>query len=237
MIEVIGLLKSYGARTVLDIDALHVKAGARCAVIGPNGSGKTTLLRILAGALAPDSGEVHMPDFEEREVGFMPQRPYSFGFSVLKNVQMAFQDQKASREPALEALAKVGMEAFATARGNKLSGGEAQRMAVARMIARPRKLLLLDEPTSSTDIAGNERIEQVLDEYCRQTGCTLVFATHSPAQVQTLSEVTVMLDHGKVVECGPTTEVLFSPRHPVTQAFLKHWQLARPTAGTGAQHG
>ena len=110
-------------------------------------------------------------------------------------------------------------------------------MAVARMIAMPRKLLLLDEPTSATAIAGNDKIEKAIAEYCRQTGCTLIFTTHSPAQVQALSEITIMMDHGEIVESGPTAKVLFAPSHPVTQASLQHWQLTRPACRTETAPG
>lgn len=225
MIELSNVKKQYRGRTVLDIGALTFRQGGRYAVIGPNGSGKTTLLRILAGALAADEGTITMPESLRVDMGYMPQHPYAFDFSVRRNVQIAFKDQKAGRQPALAALRKVGMESLAAVKGNRLSGGETQRMALARMIAKPRGLLLLDEPTSATDIAGNDLIENALADYYSETGCTLIFATHSPAQAQTLAGQILMLDGGVVVEAGPADQVLLAPQSAITQAFLRHWQL------------
>ncbi len=225
MVELINLKKIYGKRTVLDIEAFAFRPGGRYAVIGPNGSGKSTLLRLIAGIIEPDGGSVVLPEDSRRTLGYLPQQPYSFDFSVQKNVMLAFHKQKGAEEAARAALQKVGMERFADARGNRLSGGEAQRMALARMIALPRRLILLDEPSSSTDIAGSELIERALMQYCAETGCTLIFSTHSPAQAQSLAQDLLMLDGGKLVESGPAEDVLFRPKQAVTQAFLRHWRL------------
>jgi ABC-type nitrate/sulfonate/bicarbonate transport system ATPase subunit len=129
-------------------------------------------------------------------MGYMPQNPYAFSFSVLRNVEMAL-DGEAEREAAArEALRRVGMDALAQASGSKLSGGEAQRMAFARMIAKPRQLLLLDEPTSSTDIKGTDLIEATLLSYLQANACTLIFSTHSPAQALRLAEEVIFWIRG-----------------------------------------
>lgn len=223
MIELRDLKKYYGGRCVLDIPALTFAPGERCALLGANGSGKSTLLRILAGALEADAGTAVIPPERRRHRGHMPQQPYSFGFSVLKNVSMAAPggDEAAARE----ALERVGMTAMARAAGGKLSGGEAQRMAFARMIVRKRPLLLLDEPTSAMDVAVSDLVETALLDYCAGTGCTLIFSTHSLAQAARLAQRAVLLDAGRIVEDGPVEEVLYRPQNERAREFLRFWKL------------
>ena len=98
-------------------------------------------------------------------------------------------------------------------------------MALARMIVRPRRLLVLDEPTSATDIAGNDLIERALLDYCEAHACTLVFATHSPAQAGRLAQEVLVLDGGELVESGDSQEVLHHPAHEKTSSFLSHWRI------------
>ena len=223
MIELTNISKKYEDRAILNIPVLVFEEGKRYALIGVNGSGKSTLLRILAGTLLPDSGQIKGVPISE--MGYMPQSPYAFSFSVRKNVEIAMQNVPDASLKARRALKAVGMERLADAHGNKLSGGEAQRMAVARMIALPRKLLLLDEPTSSTDIKGTDKIEATLLQYAADTGCTMVLSTHSPAQALRLAEEIIFLDQGLIAEQGAAEAVLKHPRNEQTRHFLQHWRL------------
>jgi len=223
VIELIDVSWKYAARVILDIPRLSFEPGKRYALIGVNGSGKTTLLRLLAGSLLPDSGEIR--NVPRDEMGYMPQAPYAFGFSVQKNVEIALAGFPDAEKLAYKALKAVGMSALAQSRGNRLSGGESQRMAFARMIARPRKLLLLDEPTSSTDIRGMDQIEKTLLRYTADTGCTVILSTHSPAQALRLAEEIIYLDEGKVFEIAPAEALLNNPRHERTRLFLQHWKI------------
>jgi len=223
MISVRDVLVQAGSRVILDIPLLEFEEGKRYGLVGENGSGKTTLLRLLAGVMQPTQGEVTRQD--PNGLGYMPQSPYAFSFSVLRNVEMALENSPERRAKAARALEMVGMENFLSARGNKLSGGEAQRMAVARMIAKPRKTLLLDEPTSSTDIRGTDSIENTLLEYAQSTGCTLIFSTHSPAQVLRLAQEVIFLEQGKILEKGPARDVLENPQTESARLFLQHWRI------------
>jgi tungstate transport system ATP-binding protein len=223
MITLIHVTKQYEHRIILDVPRLTFESGKRYALIGVNGSGKTTLLRLIAGTLRPDSGKIENVPLQN--MGYMPQSPYAFDFSVLKNVEIALQKPPQPAEKALAALEAVGLEKLAGARGNKLSGGETQRMAFARMIARPRALLLLDEPTSSMDIKGTDQIENQLLRYAAANGCTVILSTHSPAQALRLAQEVVYLDQGKVVEQGSTEQVINHPRVESTRLFLQHWRL------------
>lgn len=223
MISVQNVRVQAGGRPILDIPLLEFEEGKRYGLIGENGSGKTTLLRVLAGTLQPTQGKVTQQNPDG--VGYMPQSPYAFSFSVLRNVEMALENSPERRDNAVRALEVVGMRNFLAARGNKLSGGEAQRMAVARMIAKPRKLLLLDEPTSSTDIRGTDAIENTLLEYTQETRCTLIFSTHSPAQVLRLAEEVIFLDQGRILEKGSARDVLENPQTESARLFLQHWRI------------
>ncbi len=223
MLELKEIAIKYGERTILDIPYLRFEDGKRYGLIGENGSGKTTLLRILAGILQPDIGS--LTQFPSDDMGYMPQAPYAFSFSVLRNVMMALPRSAEREQLAMSALRNVGMENMASARGNKLSGGEAQRMACARIIAKPRNLILLDEPTSSTDIKGMDHIENVLLQYASDTKCTMIFSTHSPAQALRLAQEVIFLDQGRIVEQGIADAVLNRPQHEKTKLFLAHWRI------------
>lgn len=222
MMELVNVQKRYGACVALDIPALTIKPGERLAVIGPNGSGKSTLLRLLAGVLAPDTGTVQTGNLQRGEIGYLPQQPYAFDLSVQKNVELALERESDREKMAQEALERVGLLHLWKARANRLSGGETQRMALARVLAKPRKLLLLDEPTASTDIQAMELIERAILDYVEQTGCTLVFSSHAPSQAMRLSTRVLALDGGRIGECGETVQVLQSPNQESTKAFLKN---------------
>ncbi|HAF61911.1 MAG TPA: hypothetical protein DCK95_06250 [Anaerolineaceae bacterium] len=223
MIELVNIVKKFEDRTILNIPYLAFEEGKRYVLMGVNGSGKTTLLRIMAGTLKPDMGEVK--NIPRENMGYMPQLPYAFGFTVRKNVEIALPKSPSSTEKAMHALQAVGMDGMATAHGHTLSGGETQRMAFARMIALPHTLLLLDEPTSSADIRGMDEIETTLLRYVADTGCTTIISTHSPAQALRLAEEIIFLDKGEIVEQGSAKSVLRNPQNEDVKLFLKHWKI------------
>ena len=225
MIELSQVQKRYGERVALNISTLTIPAGERIALIGPNGSGKSTLLRLLAGVIRAEQGTISLGGLTKTEIGYLPQHPYAFDLSVQKNVELALSGEKEKTKRAQEALERVGLLHLAKARANRLSGGETQRMALARVLARPRKLLLLDEPTASADIQAIDQIERAIQDYMQQTNCTLIFSTHMPSQAMRLSTRVLALDGGNIGELGETRQVLQEPQANSTQAFLKNWKL------------
>ena len=225
MIEITELKQFYGERCVLDIPALSVAQGESLALIGPNGCGKTTLLRLLAGTLKPDMGTVSTGAQPRGAIGYLPQQPYAFDLSVQRNVELSLAGEKNRERLALNALERVGLIHLRHARGNRLSGGELQRMALARLLAKPRKLLMLDEPTASADILAIDQIERALEAYRAETNCTLVFSSHAPSQALRLSTRVLALDNGKIGELGETDRVLHAPQAQSTRAFLAHWRI------------
>jgi len=225
MIKITNLTKAYNRISVLEIPEFEFKSQRIYALIGANGSGKSTLLRIMSGTLTSNSGTVN--GIDASSMGYLPQSSYAFAFSVQRNVEMALTKSKGKnrKQMAREALSLVGMLEHSEKKGNNLSGGEAQRMALARIIAAPRSLLILDEPTSSADIAGIDKIENALLEYKNRYGCTVIFSTHSPAQALRIADYTVFLDKGKIVESGETKKVIQSPESDAAKLFLQHWRI------------
>ncbi len=225
MIALTGVKKRYDARCVLDIPSLKIAKGERIALIGPNGSGKSMLIRLLAGTLQADEGTISLSEIERKDIAYLPQKPYAFDLSVEQNVAIALDGLKNRRQLAIKALERVGLLHLCSARGSRLSGGEAQRMALARVIARPHALLLLDEPTASADIQAVECMERLLMDYAAENSCTLLFSSHAPSQALRLSTRTIVLTDGCIVEDGETGQVLHDPQEPATQFFLHHWRI------------
>jgi len=225
MIEVSGIRKEYTGRCVLDVKELSFEQGKRYALVGANGSGKSTLLKIMAGTVKPTEGVVKSVVVGKKAVGYLPQAPYGFSFSVLKNVIMAIDDCPERKTIAETAIGLVGMSGLINADASRLSGGETQRMAFARIIAVRRKLLLLDEPTAAADLKGIDLLEKALLDYCSENGCTVIFATHSPAQAMRLADEVIFLHQGIVVEQGDVKQVLHEPKSEEAQMFLNHWKF------------
>ena len=226
MIKISQITKSYNGRCVLDIPEFVFEQGGKYALIGANGSGKSTLLKILAATLQPDSGSIeYQPQQLKEQTGYMPQKPYIYDLSVLKNILIAFNHSEPNQEKAISALQRVGMEDFASARGSRLSGGESQRVAFARMLVEPHPLLLLDEPTSAMDLNASDQVEQELMAYCAAHQTTLIFATHSLAQAQRVADILLLMDHGHLAETGTAQELIHHPQTQEARDFLRNWKV------------
>jgi ABC-type multidrug transport system ATPase subunit len=187
---------------------------------------------MLSGVEAATAGHVDVLGDATREdltVGYMPQKSYVFGFSVFKNVAMALSSSGLGKDEVNarvnRALDAVGMADMADARGSGLSGGEAQRVALARLLVQDLDVVLLDEPTASMDIAGTMLVECALKSYRERTGCLMLIATHAPSQAHRISDKAVMLSEGRVVELGDTSEVLSTPTSEAGREFLSYWAV------------
>jgi ABC-type multidrug transport system ATPase subunit len=218
MIKITGLKKKYGANFTLEIPSLTIPAGARVALIGPNGAGKSTLLRLIAGILKPDEGEIEI-SVPKAAVGYQPQTPYAFKGTVAQNVRLAAGGREISG--VLEACNLTELKDKKTGR---ISGGEKQRMCLARMLAGSYNLLLLDEPLSAADIETGALLERVLTKHCEENGTTLLFSTHLPKQAFDIANKILLLDGGKVVEYGGK-EQFRTPKSDFSKAFFALWNL------------
>ena len=213
-----------------DVDVtLDVAEGETVALLGPNGAGKSTLLSVIAGMVRPDRGHVSLDgrsltDVDgratwvpphDRKVALLAQDPLLFPhLTVLDNVAFGPRSRGAgrgaSRAAARRWLEEVGVAELADRRPASLSGGQAQRAAVARALATEPRLLLLDEPLAALDVAVAPALRQTLRRVLERR--TAVVVTHDVLDALLLADRVVVLEAGRVVEVGTTAEVLARPR-------------------------
>lgn len=218
-------------RAEFELDAtVQVRPGEVLAVLGRNGSGKSTLLAAIAGLLRPDTGRITLDDrvltdtatgvllpTHRRKIGLLAQQPLLFPhLSVLDNVafgpRAAGTRRQEARATALRHLTEVDAVEFAQRRPGRLSGGQAQRIALARALASGPDLLLLDEPLSAVDIEFAPALRALLRSVLAHRLAVVV--THQVIDALVLADRVVVLDGGRVVEQGTTREVLTRPRSP-----------------------
>lgn len=218
-----GLKKYYQDRLVLDVDELSLASGKRYGVLGGNGAGKSTLLRIMAGTLAADAGQVDLGEFTRP--AYLPQHPYVFSGTVKRNLTIPLAaDSERLSDPELEALlARLDLLRFLDTKAKRLSGGEQARLCLARLLLVSHDLLIIDEAMAATDVVSMVKLEEVLTEYLRSQGATLIFTTHAPAQALRLADEIIFMDAGRVVEMGPAQEVWAEPQSAVLKEYIHYW--------------
>ena len=193
MIKIEHVKKTYKERCVLEIEKLCIEQGEVLGIMGANGSGKTTLLRILAGTLKPDEGTFQLP----QPLLYLPQQNYAFRGNLIKNVLLGSKADTAQAEAVLDTL---GLLPLKEKKAASLSGGELQRLALCRLLIRPAKVLILDEPTSACDSEGSEYIMHALKAYAKQNEATIIFSTHSKSFAEAVADRVITLNNGKVSE-------------------------------------
>lgn len=216
-----------GGKRVLDRVNLVLEAGPRTIVLGPNGSGKSVLLRLCHGLLAPTAGEVRFNGPESiagrRRHAMVFQHPVMLRRSALANVDYGLAIAGMPREQRLaaarEALDRVGLAPVASQPARVLSGGEQQRLAIARAWAMRPELLLLDEPTSNLDPSATQEIEAAI-QAMHAAGTKIVMITHNLGQAHRLGDEVVFLAAGRIVERAPVAQFLRSPASPEAAAFI-----------------
>ncbi|MGH6725916.1 MAG: energy-coupling factor ABC transporter ATP-binding protein [Pseudolabrys sp.] len=213
--------------TILDRISLVLLSGsAPTVLIGPNGAGKTTLLRAAMGLIPPTRGRITWgsrdtapPD--RRAILF--QRPVMLRRNTGGNVRYALaaagvpRDQRAAR--SAELLALVGLSGLERRPARRLSGGEQQRLALARALARDPALLLLDEPTASLDPAATKAIEDIVRAVTAR-GVKVVMSTHDLGQAKRLAGDVLLLHRGRLIESGPASEFFANPRTLEARTFI-----------------
>ncbi|WP_291852112.1 ATP-binding cassette domain-containing protein [Bradyrhizobium sp.] len=221
-----GVTVAAGAVTILDNLTLEFTPGAPTLLIGPNGSGKTTLLRLAMGLLAPSRGRISWGGREnaaplKRAIVF--QRPTMLRRSAGANIRYALRAAGVPRAERArrcgELLELVGLEALADRAARKLSGGEQQRLALARALARDPAVLFLDEPTASLDPTATKAVEDVIREV-GQRNIKVVMATHDLGEARRLAGDIVMLHRGRVVEAAAASAFFDAPQTAAARAFL-----------------
>jgi len=216
-----------GATAILNRLSLTISPGAPTLIVGPNGAGKTTLLRLCMGLAAPSTGRVTWGGRIDRTPlrrAILFQRPVMLRRTTAANVAYALAQagaphkQRAQRVTAL--LDRVGLCDLAHRPARRLSGGEQQRLALARALARDPEILLLDEPTANLDPAATRSVEEIV-LMAAQSGIKIVMASHDLGQVRRLAGDVVFLVRGALCEQGKAGDFLDHPTTPEAAAFLR----------------
>jgi tungstate transport system ATP-binding protein len=227
-VEVKGLVYETGGKRVIDGVDLIIDTRRITAIMGPNGAGKSILLRLMHGLITPTEGEIlwagrRMDRLLALGQAMVFQRPVLLRRSVAANVSHALGLRDVHRgERAIrvnEALKLAGLEAYASTPARVLSGGEQQRLCLARALSLEPDVLFLDEPTSSLDPAATLAIERLLLDAQRR-GIKVILVTHDVGQARRLAHDVIFLHHGRVVEHQESASFFEHPRSDGARDFL-----------------
>ncbi|MCA3325257.1 MAG: ATP-binding cassette domain-containing protein [Roseomonas sp.] len=219
-----GLGFSAGVIAILSDVSLTLEAGSPSIIVGPNGAGKSVLLRLLHGLLAPSTGRVLWAGDAARRQAMVFQRPVLLRRSVLANAVYPLKlagVAAAEREPrARAALEMVGLAALADRPARRLSGGEQQRLALARAAALSPEVLFLDEPCASLDPTATRAVEEIVGTLAAR-GTKIVMTTHDLGQARRLAGEVLFLNRGRLREQTPAAAFFNQPATPEAAAFLR----------------
>jgi tungstate transport system ATP-binding protein len=223
-----------GGIQVLDIPRFVVKRDEKIAVLAPNGGGKSSLLLSLACLLPRETGEIHFNGERvtgsdetgyRRRIAMLFQEPLLFDTTVLDNVAEGLRirgvDRQNARRRAVESLELFRIGHLAKRSARKLSGGEAQRVSLARAFAVKPALILLDEPFTSLDLPTRIILAEELGRILHDSGTAAVIATHDRIEALTIVDRIVVLDAGRIVQEGSPHEVMAEPANPFVAAFRR----------------
>lgn len=224
--------KSFDGKEALENISFEVKSGEFLSILGPSGCGKTTLLRILIGLLPPDSGELILdggditkapPD--KRGMGIVFQNYALFeNMTVLRNVEYALKLRKdlkpKSREISLKLLEQVGLSEHVNKYPYQLSGGQMQRVAIARTLALSPSIILLDEPMSALDVATRLSLRAELKRIQREMGTTMIYITHDQEEAFALSDRIMVMGNAKIHQLAAPKEILTAPADDYVKTFV-----------------
>jgi len=241
-LSVQGITMRFGDATAVDDLSLAVVPGEIVALVGPSGCGKSTLLRVLAGLERQVSGTVA---WNGEDVGRVPPHQRGFGLmfqdhalfphrTVGENVAFGLRMQRVStadqHRRVAEVLALVGLTGFEDRTVDTLSGGEAQRVALARSLAPSPRLLMLDEPLGSLDRTLRDRLAQDLRSVLLELGTAAIHVTHDQEEAYAVADRLVVMRSGRVVRDGPAGDVWRDPRSEFVARFLGHDDVLGPSA-------
>jgi len=219
VLTTLHLTRSIGELKLVDDVSVEVRPGEVLAIVGPSGSGKSSLLRLLNRLEEPTSGTVFFQNIDYREipprelrrkVGMVTQRPFLFPGTAYENVSFGPRQRGEEFSPsqAEELLTRVGLGGYAARDVTNLSGGEAQRVSLARALANSPIVLLLDEPTSALDDEAKAEVESLIHDIIRDTHLTCIVVTHDTAQAARMATRLMTLRGGRVTGIGTVNEVL-----------------------------
>ncbi len=237
LLSIRSVAKHFGKNVVLGDISLEIAEGEFLTILGESGSGKTTFLRILAGFEQPTSGEVWMsgerldtqPPYRRRvntvfqHYALFPhmtvEQNVGYGLAVAKRPPAEIQSRVS------EALAKVKMSAYAKSKPSKISGGQQQRIALARALVNRPRLLLLDEPLSALDANLRRQMQVELKALQREVGITFIFVTHDQEEAMVMSDRIALLRSGELEQVATPREIYSRPATSYTAQFIGHTNL------------
>lgn len=246
-----GIRVERGRRVILEVPGLAIAPGEVVGVVGPNGSGKSTLLKVLALVMPPDQGQVALDGAvvpwsrresaqlteARRRLTLVFQSPVLFARTVFDNVAAGLRfrgvDETEVRRRVVHWLARLGLADLARRRPGGLSGGEAQRAALARALVLEPDWLLLDEPTANLDFPTRSRLLSDLREILAEIKSGAVMVTHDIHEAPHFADRLVVMRQGRIVQQGRPREVLARPADLETAAFLGYDNILPAPPGSG----
>lgn len=236
-VSVQNLQKRYAGNSVFNDINCHIERGEFVTLLGPSGCGKSTLLRCIAGLTAVDSGKILLDGQDlvplspqKRGIGMVFQSYALFpNMTVEQNVAFGLRMQKVapeeSRSRVLEVLQLVELQDFASRYPHQLSGGQCQRVALARsLVTRPR-LLLLDEPLSALDARIRKHLREQIRNIQRELGLTTIFVTHDQEEALILSDRIFLMNQGRIVQSGDAETLYTAPADAFAAGFIGNYNL------------
>lgn len=228
-----NISKSYQCKTVLKIDDLSINKAQIFALVGPSGSGKSTLLRLLNFIENSDTGSIVLfnktykagdtPDLDlRRKITTVFQNPLLMTTSVLQNViyPLKIRKEKINYDLVEEVISRLRLSELKGRRADKLSGGEAQRVSLARAIIFKPEIILLDEPTANLDPTNVKVIEEIISDYVNKEKATVIMVTHNVLQARRLADRVGLLYKGEMVEENDRDSFFYNPENKLTGDFL-----------------
>ena len=216
-----ALTYAAGGRTIIERISLDIEAGPSTIILGANGAGKSVLMRLMHGLLEPSAGRVLWSgNGARRQQAMVFQRPVMLRRSALANVLYALDGAAEKEKLAIEALREVGLAHLAHHPARVLSGGEQQRLALARAWALHPEVLFLDEPTANLGPGATREIEAIIRAF-DAAGTKIVMSTHSLGQARRLGDEVIFLHQGRVAERCPIERFFPQPASPEAAAFVK----------------
>ena len=235
LIRTVDVGQSYDGRDILKNINLSINKGDVLAIIGPTGAGKTTLLRILDLLEKPSSGQVYFDGVEmsksrelqlqaRRRMAYVHQKPVTFTTNVFNNVAYALKwrhvKKSAIKSKTEDVLELVGLADYKHRNAKTLSGGETQRLAIARALVTEPEVLFLDEPTANMDPISVSKIEEVLAHVIEKKKTTVVMSTHDMSQGQRLARMIGVIINGELAQIGTPIDIFTMPKSKEVAEFV-----------------
>ena len=231
-LEIKGLSKKYDKKIAVNTVDISLKEGKILCVLGPSGCGKSTILKMVGGFVKPDSGSIILDgqditrlEAQDRQTATVFQSYGLFpNMTVLENVsyglKFRYKDKKKIREAALDMIERVGLKSYEKKPVTNLSGGEQQRVALARSLVIKPKLLLLDEPLSNLDAKLRVQMQEEIKSLQREFKITTIFVTHDQSEAFSLADEVVLMNKGEISQTGSPESLYNEPENEFALNFI-----------------